>query len=335
MVHMTRRQLITLLGGVATAWPLAARAQQQAGRMRHVGVLMGWAEDTESRSWVAAFLQALQRLGWAEGNSAHIEIRWGGSDRQRVAAQAKELVQLQPDVILVGPTYALLSLQQETRSIPIVFVNVSDPLGQGIVERIARPTGNVTGFSSFEFSLIGKWLQILKEAAPSVNRVGLMISTINAVSPRWFQLFESVAPGFGMKPVAFPIQNRTEDIDSTVKSLASEENSALIVPGDTFVLAPPIRRRIIELVAAHRLPTLYSRREFAADGGLMSYGIDLSDTYRRAASYVDRILKGETPADLPVQQPTKFHFIINLKTSRTLGLQLAPTLLAIADEVIE
>jgi ABC-type uncharacterized transport system substrate-binding protein len=332
MLDLRRRDFITLLGGAAVGWPLAARAQQSE-RVRLVGILMGSADNVEMRSRIDAFVHTFQELGWIEGRNVRIDLRWGGSP-DRIAAQARELVQLQPDVIFVGPTNALIPLQKETRNIPIVFVSVSDPLGQGFVQSVARPTGNITGFSNLEFSLIGKWLQILKEAVPDLRQVAFMISTANASSLKWYQSFNAIAPTAGIEPIAAPIRDRT-DIEDTVKSIARVPNSALIVAGDTLVEAPPIRRLIVDLTAAHRLPALYGVLTFAGEGGLIVYGIDQVDPYRRAAGYVDRILKGEKPGDLPVQQPTKFRFVINLKTAKALGLELSPTLVATADEVIE
>jgi putative ABC transport system substrate-binding protein len=247
-----------MLGGAAAPsllWPLAARAQQ-AERARLVGVLMGTADNAEARSRVAAFLQSFQELGWVDGRNVGIDLRWGGHSPERLAAQARELVQLKPDVIFAGPTNALIPLQKETRTIPIVFVTVSDPLGQGFVQSLARPGGNVTGFSNLEFSLVGKWLQLLKEAAPRITRVGLMISTGNASSPRWYQEFKAVAPTLAIEPIAAPVRDAAE-VEATVKSLARRPNSALIVAGDTLVETPSTRRLIIELTAAHRLPALY------------------------------------------------------------------------------
>ena len=329
---MRRREFITLIGGAAASSPLAARAQLPE-RMRHVAVLTGSADNAAARLLVTTFLEAFQQLGWIEGGNVRIDLRWGDNPH-RIEAHARELVQLKPDVILAGPTNALIPLQRETRTIPIVFVRVSDPLGQGIVESLARPTGNVTGFSNLEFSLIGKWLQILKGAAPDVTRVGLMISTTNASSPRWYRMFNDVAPTLAIEPIPAPIKDRA-DVEDIVKSISRRPNGALIVAGDTLVEAPPVRQLIIDVTAAHRLPTVYGVLSFAAEGGLLSYGIDPLDPYRRAASYVDRILKGEKPSDLPVQQPTKFRFVINLKTAKVLGLEVPPILLATADEVIE
>jgi putative ABC transport system substrate-binding protein len=330
---MNRREFITLLGGAAVGWPITARAQQPE-RMRFVGILMGTTDNAEARSRITAFLQALQELGWIEGRTVQVDLRWGGHSPESIATQARELTQLKPAVIFAGPTNALIPLQQETRTIPIVFVTVSDPVEQGFVQSLARPNGNITGFSNLEYSLIGKWLQLLKEAVPGLTQVGLMISTMNASSPRWYQMFKAVAPTLAIEPVDAPLRNDT-DIEPTITSLARRPNSALIVAGDTLVEAPTARRTIIDLTAKHRLPAVYGVQSFAAAGGLLVYGIDPIDPYRRGASYVDRILKGEKPGELPVQQPTKFHFVVNLKTSKALGLVLSPTLVATADEVIE
>ena len=330
---MRRRDFLGVLGGVAVGSPLAARAQQPA-RIRQVGVLMGGADDGGRWSRLAEFQQALEQLGWIEGRNVRMDIRWGASDAERLKAHARELVRLKPDVILAGPTNALLPLLKETSSVPIVFVGVSDPLGQGIVTSLARPTGNVTGFSNLEFSLIGKWLQILKEIAPGVERVAVMIHTSNAVSARWFGAFDSLAPSFAVEPIATPIRERT-DIERAIEALARKPNSGLIVPGDVFLEAPSNRRMLVGLTASHRVPALFSRNSFVKEGGLVCYGIDPIDPWRRAAGYVDRILKGETPADLPVQQPTKFELVINLKTAKALGLSVPLTLQASADEVIE
>ena len=272
-------------------------------------------------------------MGWVYGRNLQIDIRWG-SDPERRLAYARELVRLNPDVIFAGPTNVVLPLQRETRSIPIVFVRVADPVGLGIVESLARPNGNVTGFSAIDFPLIGKWLQILKDIAPPLNRVGMMISTVNAVSAYYYRLFDTLATSLAITPIAAPI-GEVAEIERVFESLARESNSGLIIPGDTVVEAPPVRELIVRLAASHRLPVLYGYRVFVADGGLVSYGIEPADLFRRAASYVDRILKGEKPSDLPVQQPTKFEFAINLKTARSLGLTVPLTLQASADEVIE
>ena len=328
---MKRRDFITLLGGAAAAWPLAARAQQE--RMRRIGVLIGSEDNVDARALFAEFQQALEQLGWTYGRDIQIDIRWG-SDPERIIAYAKELVRLSPDVIFAGPTNVVVPLQRETRSIPIVFVRVADPIGQGIVESLARPNGNVTGFSNPDFPLVGKWLQILKDVAPSTTRVGMMTSTRNVASAFYYRMFETLAPSLAMTPVDTPIREVVE-IEYVFQSLAREPNSGLVIPGDVVLEAPPVRKLIIRLAASRRLPVVFGRRPFVVDGGLVSYGVEPADLFRRAASYVDRILKGERPSDLPVQQPTKFEFAINLRTAKALGLTVPPTLLAIADEVIE
>jgi putative ABC transport system substrate-binding protein len=236
--------------------------------MRLVGVLMGSTDNAEARSRITAFLQALQELGWTEGRTVQIDLRWGGRSPESIAEQARELTQLKPDVIFAGPTNALIPLQKETRTIPIVFVTVSDPLEQGFVQSLARPNGNITGFSNLEYSLIGKWLQLLKEAAPGLTHVGLMISTMNASSPRWYQMFKAVAPTLAIEPVDAPLRNEA-DIEPTITSLARRPNSALIVAGDTLVEAPAARQTIIDLTAKHRLPAVYGVQSFAPVGGVL------------------------------------------------------------------
>jgi putative ABC transport system substrate-binding protein len=327
---MRRRDFISLTGGAA-AWPLVARAQPD--RVRRIGVLIASDDNTDARALLATFQQALEQRGWVYGRNLQIDIRWG-SDAERILAYAQEVVRLNPDVILAGPSRAVVALQRETRSIPIVFVRVADPVAQGIVDSLARPNGNATGFSNPDFPLVGKWLQILKDIVPSVNRVGLMISTANVVSAYWYRLFDQLAPSLAITPVAAPIRQLNE-IEPIFASLVREPNSGLVVPGDTVLDAPPVRKSVIRLAASQRLPVMYGRRLWAADGGLVSYGIEPTELYRQAASYVDRILRGEKPSDLPVQQPTKFEFVINLKTARTLGVSVPTALLASADEVID
>jgi putative ABC transport system substrate-binding protein len=329
-----RREFLKAFGGGAGAfWPAVAGAQQ-AGRVPTVGMLFGSADHADWRQLLDAFMKSFQELGWTDGRNVRLDIRWTGGDPRINAAQARELVRLKPDVIFAAPSNVVIAAQKETSTIPIVFANVSDPIGQGIVKNLARPTGNLTGFSNLERTLMGKWLQILKEAAPGLKRVGLMISTFNAASPIWYRMFKDVAPTLAIEPISAPIKARSE-IESVIKLIASEPHGALIVAGDTMLSDPPVRKSLIELVAANRLPALYGELTYAQDGGLISYGIDRLDPFRRAASYVDRILKGEKPSDLPVQQPTKFDFVINLKTARALGLELSPALVATADSVIE
>jgi putative ABC transport system substrate-binding protein len=253
---------------------------------------------------------------------------------ERRTTEARALVGAKPDVILAGPSNALRSLSLETTSIPIVFVRVSNPVGQGFVQTLARPGGNITGFSNLEFSLAGKWLQTLKEIAPGVKRIALMIHTSNAVSASWFRQFEPLAASFGVEPISAPV-NSLADIERVIGSLARSRDGGLICPGDTFIESPPVRDAVIKAAAAERLPAIYSRRDYAVNGGLMSYGAEQAEQYRDAASYVDRILKGASPADLPVQQPSKFYFVINLKTARALGIEFPLRYQQIADEVIE
>ena len=286
-----------------------------------------------------AFMELFKALGWIEGRNVRFDIRWSGirgsgATSQSNAIQAQELVREQPDVIFAAPSNVVIALQKETRSIPIVFANVSDPIAQGVVDNLARPSGNLTGFSNLEQSLVGKWLQILKEAAPGLRRVALMISTGNAASPIWYRRFNDVAPTLAIEPISAPIRDRSE-IEGTIKSIAAEPHAALIVAGDTMLSDPQVRRLVIDLAAAYRLPALYGELAFAQDGGLIAYGIDRIDPFKRAASYVDRILKGEKPSDLPVQQPTKFQFVLNLKAAKELGLDVPLLLQMTADEVIQ
>ncbi len=331
---MRRRTFLTLFTlTAAAAWPIIVRAQQ-AEPPRRLGILFGGQNDANFRSKFVALRDALQRLGWEEGRNITYDIRWGGNHAEHVLQEAQAIVQSKPDVIVAGPTNALLPLKKQTDIIPIVFVQVSDPLGRGVVTNLARPTGNLTGFSNLEFSLIGKYLQILKEIAPNTSHVAVMIHTSNAVSSSWFRMFDKVAPSFAISSVNGPVRNNTE-IERLMESLSREPNSALIVPGDTYVERPDIRKLIIGLAEKQRLPVLYTQAVFVQEGGLICYGVDQIEQYRGAASYVDRILKGEKPADLPVQQPAKFNFLINLKTAKKLGLTVPMTLQASADEVIE
>jgi putative ABC transport system substrate-binding protein len=311
-----RREFITLLGGAAAVWPLAARTQQPA--MRRIGVLTGFAEnDPEAQRRVTAFLERLRELGWIDGRNARIDYRWGSGDASRIRAYAAELVRLAPDVILVNSSSVLRPLQQETRSIPIVFLQVSDPVVSGFVASLAHPGGNITGFTPAETSMGGKWLEVLKEVAPGVNAAAVIVSSASTVA--MWRAAEAVAPALGVRLTISPVRDGAE-IEHAVEDFAQQSNGGLIV------LADPItnvhRKLIISLAARHRLPAIYSYRYFVTDGGLISYGIDPADSYRQAASYVDRILKGDKPGDLPVQQPTKFELVINLKTAKTLGLTI-------------
>jgi len=329
---MRRREVITLIGGAAAAWPLAARAQPRE-RVRRVGVLIGSDDHAEGRALFGEFQRALEQLGWIYGQNIQLDIRWA-RDAERGIVYAKELVQLNPDVIFAGPSNVVLALQPETRNIPIVFVRVSDPIAQGVVDNLARPGGNITGFSNPDFPMLGKRLQLLKDIVPSIGKVALMISVRNAASAHWYRQFETLAPSLAIEPVPAPIRELAE-IEQVFEKLARERDSGLVIPSDTVVEAPAVRASLVRLAAAHRLPVIYGRRPFVVDGGLASYGIDDPDVFRSAARYVDRILRGEKPGDLPVQQPTKFEFAINLKTARAQGFNVPMALLASADEVIE
>jgi putative tryptophan/tyrosine transport system substrate-binding protein len=329
---MRRRAFISLLGSAA-AWPLAARAQQSGG-MRRIGVLAAYAEhDPEAQVRVTAFRQALQGLGWTEGGNVVMEYRWGAGDADRARNFAAEMTALKPDVILAHGTPAVTALRAATRTIPVVFVSVIDPVGAGHVQSLARPGGNITGFSTFEPEIGGKWLELLKEIAPSLSEVaGILDPGFKGFAGVWGAI-ENTAPRFGLEVKSLPFQAPADDLESAVAEFAQRPGGGLIVL--PTALNAVQRNRIISSAARGGLPAMYGFRFYAADGGLMSYGIDTVDLFRRSASYVDRILKGEKPADLPVQAPTKFEMVINLKTARALGLGVPPTLLGLADEVIE
>ena len=329
---MRRRDLFTLLGGAAAAWPLAARAQQ-AGRMRRIGVLLpSAANDPESMSRVTAFLQGLQELGWTDGRNVRIEFRWGAGDAEQYGKIASDLIALAPDVVLTLGTLSVKALQRATRTVPIVFAQTTDPVGGGLVESLARPGGNVTGFAAPEFQTSGKYVEVLKEAAPQLTHIAVTRDPGNAAGTAQFAAIQTVASSLGMDTRPVDVREISE-IERVVATAARQPNTGLIVTASAP--AQIHRDLLIALAAQHRLPAIYPYRFFAADGGLISYGVDQHDDFRRAAGYVDRILKGEKPADLPVQAPTKFELVINLKTAKTLGLTLPPSLLVIADEVIE
>ena len=325
---MKRREFISLVGGAA-AWPLTARAQQ-GERMRRIGVLMAFAvDDPEGQARVAMFVQTLRSLGWTTGRNVQIDIRWGVADAASSRRSAAEMVALAPDVILTGASAATAAVQEATRTLSIVFVNVTDPVGAGYVASLARPGGNVTGFSLVEYGISGKWLELLKEIAPRVTRVAILRDPSLAIGPGQFGAIQSVAPSFRVE--ASPIDVRKADeIERTITDFARTANGGLIVT--TSPGAVTHRKLIITLAAQHRLPTVYFTREFVKDGGLISYGPDPVANYGQAASYVDRILKGEKPADLPVQAPTKNELVLNLKTAKALGLAVPPALLARADD---
>jgi putative tryptophan/tyrosine transport system substrate-binding protein len=332
---MTRRDLIALLGSTAVSWPLGARAQQQPERMRRVGMLIGYAEhDQETQARLAAFRQGLERLGWTDGRNVRIDYRFAPAGPDQAQLYAKELIALGPDVLVGNSTPASAALLRETRTIPIVFVGVSDPVGSGLVVSIARPGGNTTGFTNFEPSLTGKWLELLKEIAPGTVRVAVIYNPKTAPGGGAFFLgpFKQVARSLAIEPIAAPVADPAQ-IESTLAAIWSEVGGALIVMPDAFTTVH--RKVIITLAAQHRFPAIYPYRYEVVDGGLMSYGVDTVDLLRRAASYVDRILKGEKASDLAVQAPVKFDLVLNIKTAQALGLDMPAKLLALADEVIE
>jgi putative ABC transport system substrate-binding protein len=326
-----RRQFITLLGGAA-AWPFVARAQQ-GERMRRIGVLMTvTADNPEYQTRMAAFLQELQQLGWTDGRNVRIDVRWAAGDADRIRKYAAELVALAPDVILAPGTTTTGPLLQLTRTMPIVFTTLLDPVGAGFVESLARPGGNATGFTAFEYGLSGKWLELLKQIAPGVTRAAVLRDPAIAAGIGQFAAIQSVAPSLGVELRPVDVRDATE-IERAVTAFARTSNGGLIV---TASVGSVIHRDLITMLAAgHKLPAVYGARYFVSGGGLISYGPDRVDMYRQAAGYVDRILKGEKPADLPVQAPTKYELVINLKTAKALGIEVPPTLLARADEVIE
>ncbi len=334
---MRRREFITLIGGAAAApsmlWPLAARAQQP-DRVRRIGVLMGYAEsDPEAQAFVAAFREQLQKFGWREGRNIRIDLRWTALDAQAMQRFAKELIVLQPDLILSQTTPTTAALLQQTRTIPIVFANISDPVGSGFVANLPQPGGNATGFINLEDSMAGKWLELLKEIAPRVNRVAFLFNPATATYAEYYlNPFKAAAASFAVEANAAPVHD-TSGIETVISAQAREPNGGLVVMPDSFTSFH--RAEITLLAARYRLPAVYPHRIFAELGGLLAYGTDRVDLFRRAATYADRILKGAKPADLPVQLPTKFELVINLKTAKTLGLDVPLHLQQRADAVIE
>jgi putative ABC transport system substrate-binding protein len=329
---MRRREFITLLGGAAVAWPLAARGQQ-AERVRRVGVLMNLAtDDAEGQARLAAFVQGLQQLGWSDGRNVRIDYRWTAGNVDDTRRYAAELADLAPDVLLASGAPTVAALQQATRTVPIVFGSVIDPVGAGFVESLARPGGNATGFTVFEYGISGKWLELLKQIAPRVTRAAVLRDPAVAAGSGQLGAIQGAAPAFGMELRPVDVRDAGE-IERAVAAFARASNGGLIVTGSALSVVH--RDLIIRLAARHRLPAIYSQRVFVIGGGLISYGPDRVDQYRRAAGYVDRILKGEKPADLPVQASTKYDLALNLKTAKALGLTVPLSLLALADEVIE
>jgi putative tryptophan/tyrosine transport system substrate-binding protein len=332
---MQRRTFITLVGGAAVAWPLAARAQQPA-RIRRIGVIMGLAEsDPQGQLNIQALRKGLRERGLNDGQNFRLDVRFGISSAENIRSAVADILANSPEVVVAQGTSVTSVLRQQTQTVPVVFTVVSDPVGSGFVQSFARPGGNLTGFTNFlEPSLAAKWVDLLKEVAPGVSRVGILHNPQLAAGGGGYfaQPVETSAVALGVKPVRLPVQTRA-DIEQAIDTFAQEPGGGLISPPDFTIL--PHRDLIVALAARHRLPAIYPYRFFLTGGGLMSYGMDYADVFRRAAEYVDRILKGEKPADLPVQAPTKFELVINLKTAKALGLTVPPTLLARADEVIE
>jgi putative ABC transport system substrate-binding protein len=332
---MKRREFITLLGGAAAAWPVAAHAQQ-GDRLRHLAAMMGGRNadtDVEGRAWFTAFRQGLQEMGWVEGHNLRADYRWPAGEPARMRIIAKDFVEAKPDVLFAGSTPAVLALLAETRTIPIVFTNLNDPVGTGAVASFTRPGGNATGFTAFEYSLAGKWLEMLKEVAPATRRIALIFNPETAPYAHHYLTFiQAAAPALGVTANAVSVGSVAE-MEAAVEAHARAAAGALVALPEGFIVNN--RASLIALAARLRLPAIYPARNYVVEGGLLSYGPATADLYRRSASYVDRVLKGEKPADLPVQQPTKYELVINLKAARALGLDVPPTFLARADEVIE
>jgi putative tryptophan/tyrosine transport system substrate-binding protein len=330
---MRRREFIGLVGAAASAFPLAARAQQ-VDRMRWIGVLMGYAEsDPEGQANIAAFRGGLRKLGWTEGRNIRIDIRWAAADADLVQRFARELVALQPDLILTQNTPGTAAILQQTRTIPIIFANVSDPIGSSFVASFSRPGGNVTGLTDIEGTIAGKWLELLKEIAPRTTRAAFLFNPETAPFAEYFlSYFKAVAGAFAMEAITAPVHD-TSELESVIAAQARDSNCGLIIMPEAFMNVH--RAEVIRLAAHYRLPAVYPRRFFAELGGLLSYGNDQSDNFRRTATYADRILKGSRPTELPVERPTKFELVINLKTAKALGLDVPASILARADLVIE
>jgi putative ABC transport system substrate-binding protein len=326
-----RREFITLIGGTLTAWPRAARAQQPE-RMRRIGVLNSTGIEADRQAGVAVFKEVLHQLGWSDGRNVRVEVRWASADPAKARKDAEELVALQTDVIMAIGLLALQTLLQTTRSVPIVFIGISDPVGSGLIDSMARPGGNATGFILFDYALSGKWVELLKQIAPTVTRVAVLRDPALTAGIGQFAVIESVAPSIGVDVSAINMRDARK-IEQDITRFANSPNGGLILTASALSVAH--HDLIIALAAQHKLPAVYYRRYFVTSGGLISYGSNFDEQFRGAAGYVDRVLKGEKPADLPVQAPTKYELVINLKTANALGLDVPPSLLARADEVIE
>jgi len=332
MLGIKRRDFITLLGSAVVAWPIAARAQQD-DRMRRIGGLNGGHEnDPVMKTRLSAFVQALAELGWTDGRNVRIDFRWGRGDNNRIRALARELLEQQPDIILAGGTAATVALQRETRTIPIVFVNVADPVASRIVARLDRQSGNITGFALVEASLAGKWLELLSEITPGLKRAAIMFNPDTAPVSAYMPSLETAARSLKVTPIPAPVHSDAE-IETAIIALGREPGGGLVVISDGFAIVH--RAPIISAAARNNVPVVCSQAVFARDGGLLSYGVDQVDTFRRGASYIDRILRGAKPAELPVQLPTKFEMVVNLKTAKALGITVPRSILLRADEVIE
>ena len=327
---MRRREFIAGLGGAA-AWPLAARAQQ-GDRVRRIGVLMGGANDQVGQELIAAFREGLNSHGWTEARNLRIDYRWAEGKTDLIKAYTGELLDLKPEAVLIIGARILAAMQDATRTVPLVFVGTVDPVAQGFVASWARPGGNTTGFTLFEFSVLSKMLETLKQIAPNIKRLAVIFHSDNPESIISMRLLETAAPSFAVKPIPAPVRDRAE-IERAIEMLAQEPDTGLLLPPDVFTTVH--RELIVALAARHRVPAVSSVRSYTAAGGLVSYGVDTIDILRRAAGYIDRILRGEKPADLPVQAPTKYQMVLNLKTAKALGLDVPPTLYARADEIIE
>jgi putative ABC transport system substrate-binding protein len=329
---MKRREFLAALGGAAVAWPVLTRAQQ-VDRVRRIGVLIpGDENDPLFKTRLSAFTQALADLGWTDGRNVRIDARWGRGDINRIRALAQELVGLQPDIILANGTAATAALQRGTRTIPIVFAGVSDPVATGIVARLARPSGNITGFANWEASLAGKWLDLLSEIAPGLKRVAIIFNPDLPPVSAYMPSFEAAARSLKVAPIIAPVHSDVE-IETAIVALGREPGGGLVAMPDLFMFVH--RAPIILAAARNNVPAVYTLSDFARDGGLLSYGVEQADPFRRAATYVDRILRGAKPGDLPVQFPTKFEMVVNLKTARALGLAVPPSIMLRADEIIE
>jgi putative ABC transport system substrate-binding protein len=327
---MRRREFITLIGG-SVAWPLAASAQQRA-QMRRIGVLMSAASETDQQAALAVFKEILHQLDWIDGRNVRLEVRWAGANPAKARKDAEELVALQPDVIMVTGQLGLEVLMRMTPSVPIVFNSVIDPVGSDYIDSLARPGGNATGFINFDYALAAKWAELLKEIAPTVTRVAVLRDSATAGGIGQFAVIQSAAPSIGVDVSAIKLRDAAQ-IEQDVVRFANSPNGGLILTGSAAAVVH--QNLIVALAAQHKLPAVYYRRHFVTGGGLISYGYDVDEQYRGAARYVDRILKGEKPADLPVQAPTKYELVINLKTAKSLGLSVPQSLLSRADEVIE